>query len=432
MGNLTNSGNLCVPRRVQPLSGSAVSNLGGGSFRRVTYATTRTFFKRSVRPRALSTVIQSALSFRAPIIPMHSGVCDLRLFRNPALTFGSMKKHFVTHLLNCFVGGRKLGRIGILITASNSAKDTITGNFLNMPNVRICILCPGKGMDPVRRYRFAALKRGVATLRMSKAFSSYRTLIGSTFVSRRLGHRVGLASTGSVGITHFLPRSFCCFGTCTRLSGVNGTSRLMMSIPDKGFNGVATNLFTRQVKLPVGHFITTGGHGSIFLRCLRAKICAPHPSIPAVTGTVSINSPDGFTHVLSLCNGGNGPRTRVDRLVDNCHFASRRVKTAVGRICGRANCILSPRNTYNCRTLVSGGLTPGRANLFLRATRPTGFGKAMSGVLSTSVRVPTGLGTFVRKRGRDMKVRGSFRAFGDCLLTRWASYAGGWASHRSE
>lgn len=270
----------------------------------------------------------SALDFSIPLMGMTSGVCSLRLFRKPALTFGSMNNHFVTHLLKCFVGGRKRGGIGILMTASNSAKDTITGNFLKIRNVRICILCPGKGIDRVRRGRFAALKRGVATLRMSKAFSSYRTLMGTTFVSGRLGRRLSLASTGSVGMTHFLPRTFCCFCTCTRLGHTKGTTGTIVYIPDKGFKGVATKLFKGGVKLPVGHFVTTGGHGSVFCRCLRANGCGPHPSVTAVTGTVSMNSPDGFTHMVSLCNGS---RTTVSTRVSNAACASRRVHRAMGR-----------------------------------------------------------------------------------------------------
>lgn len=414
IGKLTSSGNLCVPRTVGPLSRRFCSRVRGLSFRRVTCHITSTFFNRSIPTRALGRVICSALDFSIPTMGMGSGVCSLRLFRNPALTFGSMNKHFVTHLLNCFVGGRKRGRIGMLITASKSANDTMTGNFLKIRNVRICILCPGKGIDRVRRGRFTALKQGVATLRISNAFSSYRTLIGGTFVSTSLGTRVGLASTGSVGITHFLPRTFCCFCTCTRLGGRKGTSRLMIYMPDKGFNGVATKLFNGHVNLPIGHFVTTGGQGSVFCRCLRAKGCGPHPSVTAVTGTVSIKSPDGFTHMLTLCNGD---RTTVATSVSNTACASRRVHRAINRMCQRANCLLSPRKTYNCHTL-SRKLSPDRANVFLRATRPTGFLRAIRNVVKSGIRVPTGLRTFVGKAGRDIPVRGSFRDFGNCLVGR--------------
>ncbi len=376
---------------------------------------TSTFFKRSIPTRALGRVICSALDFSYPIIGIARGVCSLRLFRKPALTFGSINTHFVTHLLNCFVGRRNSHGMGILITASNSAKDTITGNFLNIRNVRICILCPGNGIDTVRRYRFAALNHGVATLRISNIFSSYRTLIGDTFVSRRLGHRVGLASTGSVGITHFLPRTFCCFCTCTRVGGLNGTSRLIIYIPDNGFNGVATKLFNGIVKLPIEHFVTTGGTGSVFCGCLRAKRCGPHPSIRAVTGTVSINSPDGFTHVCSLC--GND-RTTVATRIDNTACASRRVTRAIGSYCTAANCLLSPRKTYNFHTLAR-KLHRKRYNIFLRATRPTGFRSAMRNVVNRPITVPSGLTTFVRNRGRDVPVSGSFRDFGSFLVGRW-------------
>lgn len=329
MGKLTTSGKLFVPFAVGALPRRFCSDVSALDFRRVTCHITSTFFNRSIPTSALGRVICSALDFSIPLIQIAGGVCSLRLFRNPALTFGSINNHFVTHLLKCFVGGRNGGRIGILITASNSAKDTITGNFLNIRNVRICILCPGKGIDRVRRGRFAALKRGVATVRISNAFSSYRTLIGSTFVSKRLGRRLRLADTGSVGITHFLPRTFCCFCTCTRLGHTNGKSGTIVYMPDNGFNGVATNLFNGHVKLPIRHFVTSGGHGSVFFRCLRANICAPHPDVTAVTGTVSINSPDGFTHMLSLCKND---RTTVSTRVDNTACASRRVTRAVQRI----------------------------------------------------------------------------------------------------
>lgn len=175
------------------------------------------------------------------------------MFHKPTLTFKNFNNHFITQILTHITNNKP---ITILTTTSNNTKTTITHTFYNLPNIKIIILYPQNKINPLQKKLFYTLNNNIKTITINNNFNTYQTLIKQTFNNKKLKITLKLNSTNSININHLLTQIYYYFKTITQLPQKTH-NQLIISIPNKNFNNLTTNLLTKSLNLPIKHFITT-------------------------------------------------------------------------------------------------------------------------------------------------------------------------------
>src|SRR5688500_15015118 len=245
-------GGLYMPEQLVPLPPGTVESLRGADIVEIGTRIGAHLLRDEITADALRPLVQDALDFPIPLVPITDRISVLELFHGPTLAFKDVGARVQARLLHHFTDGTPLT---ILVATSGDTGSAVAQAFHRVPDTRVVVLYPEGKVSDVQEAQMASLGDNGTALAMRGTFDDCQRLVKEAFADDDLRGHVWLTPANSINLGRLLPQVFYYFVLQADLPVLAQDSGPIVSVPSGNFGNLTAGLIAQRLGLPVRRFV---------------------------------------------------------------------------------------------------------------------------------------------------------------------------------
>jgi threonine synthase len=398
-------GGLYMPERLDPLPPGTLESLRGASIADIGTCIGAHLLRDAITPEALRPLIQDALDFPIPLVPITDRVSVLELFHGPTLAFKDVGARVQARLLHHFTDGTPLT---ILVATSGDTGSAVAQAFHRVPDTRVVVLYPEGKVSDVQEAQMASLGDNVTALSMRGTFDDCQRLVKQAFADDDLRAHVWLTPANSINLGRLLPQVFYYFVLADgppdlsaeasakaeggprsaggRHSAGGSSGGPIVSVPSGNFGNLTAGLIAKRIGLPVRKFVAATNVNDAVPEYLRSGRYAPRPSIRTVANAMDVGAPSNLERMQALY-GGSLDALRRD--VVGFAYDDARIVSEIRSVYERHGYLLDPHSAIAWLALQEVLATePDAWGVFVATAHPAKFREVVEPAIGQAVPLP--------------------------------------------
>ncbi len=289
----------CIPQVPSEVwqSATSLSELGGAVLKR--------WLGSEVDEASLTDLVDDALNFPVPVVPLGDGVFVLELFHGPTLSFKDVGARTMARLMSRFLAERGERRT-ILVATSGDTGSAVADGFAGQDNIDVVLLYPKGKVSEVQERQLIAKREGVRAFAVEGDFDDCQRLVKEAFVSPELSH-LPLSSANSINIGRLLPQSLYYFWASVQVSFQLDKSGVapVFCIPSGNLGNLTGGVLAARAGLSVAKFIAAHNANDFFPNYLHKlrEAYAFSPTVATVSNAMDVGAPSNFERLYALLDG---------------------------------------------------------------------------------------------------------------------------------
>lgn len=239
----------------------------------------------------LGALVEDALSFPIPLVPLGDGVFVLELFHGPTLSFKDVGARTMARLMADALQGEQ---VTILAATSGDTGSAVADGFAGVPGVRVVLLYPKGGVSDVQERQLIVARDGVQALAVEGTFDDCQRLVKAAFAERAPDDR-RLSSANSINIGRLLPQMLYTTWALRQL-GEPGT----VVVPSGNLGNLTAATMAMRAGLPVTGFVAAHNANDGFVRFLDGADAPASASVPTLSNAMDVGVPSNLERLRSL------------------------------------------------------------------------------------------------------------------------------------
>jgi threonine synthase len=260
------------------------------------------WLNQEIPTETLSDILQDALDFDVPLVPLGDDVYVLELFHGPTLSFKDVGARTMARLTNHFLAKRG-ERVTILVATSGDTGSAVADGFAGLGNIDVVLLYPKGMVSDVQERQLIVKRPNVRAFAVEGNFDDCQRLVKQAFVDKALDH-VPLSSANSINIGRLLPQSLYYLWAATQLArqGASGGGELVFCIPSGNLGNLTGGVLAQRMGLPVTRFLAAHNANDFFPQYLLKALDAYafKPTVATVSNAMDVGSPSNFERLHAL------------------------------------------------------------------------------------------------------------------------------------
>jgi threonine synthase len=371
-----------MPERLDPLPRATVEALRGASIVEIGTTVGAHILRDEITRQALEPLIQDALDFPVPVVPVTDRISVLELFHGPTMAFKDVGARVQARLLHHFTDGTPLT---ILVATSGDTGSAVAQAFHRVPDSRVVVLFPEGQVSDVQEAQMASLGDNITALAVRGTFDDCQRLVKQAFADDDLRAHVWLTPANSINLGRLLPQVFYYF----LLSGLAAPEGPIVSVPSGNFGNLTAGLIAKRIGLPVAQFVAATNVNDAVPEYLESGLYTPRPSIATVANAMDVGAPSNFERVQSLY-GGDLTALRHD--IVGSAYEDSHVIAEIGRVYREHGYILDPHSAIAWLALKDRlAEEPDARGVFLATAHPAKFREVVEPAIGRSIELPAAL-----------------------------------------
>ena len=208
---LASDGGLYMPAEIPCLPKQFFDNLEKLSFQEIAFEIAKSFFSSDINDTDLRGIIESALTFPAPVVNIHDNINTLELFHGPTLAFKDFGARFMARTMSHFLSEDEKQHLTILVATSGDTGSAVAQGFLDCPNIDVIILYPAGKVSKIQEMQLTTIGHNITALEVNGTFDDCQRLVKTAFADKNLTEKflLGSVSQGQYvgGEWHAAPKS---------------------------------------------------------------------------------------------------------------------------------------------------------------------------------------------------------------------------------
>jgi threonine synthase len=155
----------------------------------------------------LLSILEDALAFAIPLVPVEPGIYALELFHGPTLAFKDVGARVMARLMAALFRGDN--PLTILVATSGDTGSAVAHAFHDVPHTRVAILYPKGRVSPTQEAQLTMFNDEATNVRAyatAGSFDDCQRLTKAAFADPVLSRRANLTSANSINIGRLLPQ----------------------------------------------------------------------------------------------------------------------------------------------------------------------------------------------------------------------------------
>ena len=379
---LAPDGGLYLPERMDPMDPSVLAGLRGQSFSVVSRAVAGHLLGSIIPGDDLDRIVDAALNFEVPLIPLHDDTYRLELFHGPTLAFKDVGARFMAQLMG-YLGTEDEDPLTILAATSGDTGSAVAQAFLGVPGIRTVILFPKGKVTPLQERQFTTLGGNVRVLDVNGTFDDCQRLVKSAFADPLLSDTVRLSSANSINIGRLLPQIFYYVHAAAQLPRASAP---LFSVPSGNFGNLTAGLMAKKLGVASRGFVAATNVNDVVPEYLQTAVFRPRASIPTISNAMDVGDPSNFARILALYDG-DVDRLRKD-LIGSVHDDDE-TRGCIAGVYERTGCVLDPHSAVSYLGVEAGRRAFGEGpSVVLCTAHPVKFREAVEPEIGSEVPVP--------------------------------------------
>lgn len=322
LGGLAADGGLYIPQEIPSYTNAVRSSLGVMAFTDIAFETIRPFVHEDIPDSILGTMVESAFTFPAPLVPVDDRFV-LELFHGPTAAFKDFGARFMARCFS-YLRRNEDRDLHILVATSGDTGGAVADGFFGIEGISVTVLYPKGRVSPLQERQIAGLGGNVSAIAVEGSFDDCQRLVKSAFVHPELSRRINLSSANSINISRLLPQAVYYAAAAglakagrysedlvptPRLRGKAPEQRVLKSgqlgkeilfcVPSGNFGNLTAGLYAQAMGAPIAGFIAATNINRTIPDYLVSGVYDPRPSVATISNAMDVGAPSNFERMSS-------------------------------------------------------------------------------------------------------------------------------------
>jgi len=410
---LAPDGGLWMPSELLPLPDRWIEALPHLSLVEIAKEVAGIFAGEEVPPSVLRKIVNEALNFAAPLVPLDDDLFVLELFHGPTLAFKDFGARFLARLLSFFLehSNRK---VTVLAATSGDTGSAVASGFYGVKNIRVYLLYPSGKVSAIQEKQMTTWGKNITALEVTGNFDDCQAMVKQAFQDAEIRKKVNLTSANSINIGRLIPQCFYYFHAFAQLARCGEkavAAQVIVSVPSGNLGNLTSGLFARRIGLPVRKFLASTNINDVFLQYLSSGAFHPRPSRSTISNSMDVGNPSNFARILALYNS-DATQMRAD--IQAASFNDDQTLAAMEEVNRKYNYVCDPHTAVAYLGLRN--VKRSLPGVFLATAHPAKFPDIVRRACGVEVEMPQGLRDCLEKEKRAIRISSNYADLKKILL----------------
>jgi threonine synthase len=359
-------------------------------------------------------IIDSSMTFEAPVVPLEENVGVLELFHGPSMAFKDFGARFMAAVMSHYLLKAKR-EIRILVATSGDTGGAVAQGFYNTPGISVTILYPRGKVSDIQEKQLTTLGGNVTALEIDGTFDDCQRLVKQAFLDTELRSAFNLASANSINIARLIPQSFYYFAAYAALRKQGIQKPVVFSVPSGNFGNLSAGLMAYQMGLPIQAFVAACNANHPVPDYLATGNYEPKPSVETISNAMDVGAPSNFIRMQILAGTDI---EKVRSLVKGYFTSDETTKDIMLEVYQRTAYVMCPHTAvaYDGLKQYEAENAGDFYGVMLSTAHYAKFLPTVEATLGTQVEVPTRLAELLDKEKKSIPMGTDFEGFKKYLL----------------
>ena len=362
----------------------------------------------------IAGIIDSSMTFEAPVVSLEDNVGVLELFHGPSMAFKDFGARFMAAIMSHYLVKAKR-EIRILVATSGDTGGAVAQGFYNTPGISVTILYPTGKVSDIQEKQLTTLGGNVTALEIDGTFDDCQRLVKQAFLDADLRSAFHLASANSINIARLIPQSFYYFAAYAALRKQGIRKPVVFSVPSGNFGNLSAGLMAYQMGLPVKAFVAACNANHPVPDYLATGNYEPKPSVETISNAMDVGAPSNFIRMQILA--GTDIK-KVRSLIKGYFTSDDTTRDIMLEVYQRTGYVMCPHTAvaYDGLKQYEAEYAGEFYGVMLSTAHYAKFLPTVESTLGTQVEVPTRLADLLDKEKKSIPMGTDFEGFKTYLL----------------
>ncbi len=414
LSGLADDGGLFMPETLPKFPRTFYTDIGKLSFKEISYEVSKKLLGQDLSDNIISGIIDSSITFDAPLVPLNNQINILELFHGPTLAFKDFGARFMAKVMS-YLNKDEEKELVILVATSGDTGSAVANGFYKAEGIKVILLYPSEKVSKIQEQQLTTLGENVSALEVAGTFDDCQKLVKQAFLDNELTTKCKLTSANSINIARLLPQSFYYFYAYSQLENKNFP--VVISVPSGNFGNLTAGLFAMEMGLPIRKFIAATNANDVFTKYILTSIFQAKPSVKTLSNAMDVGNPSNFARILYLYNHDH---RIIKEKISSSSFSDVETVDAMKEIYSQYNYIIDPHGAVGylaMKKFISENQTDQLSGIILETAHPAKFADIVENVLCKKIVVPERLQSCLVKKKNSIKISKDFKDLKNFILS---------------
>ena len=410
---IAEDGGLFMPEKIPVLKEDFFERISDLSFKEIAYHVTMNLLGSELPEQEIEKIINSSISFDAPLVSLSGSKYILELFHGPTLAFKDFGARFMANVMS-YLNKDSEKEITILVATSGDTGSAVANGFYKAEGIKVVLLYPSEKVSKIQEQQLTTLGENIIALEVLGTFDDCQRLVKQAFLDKELASRITLSSANSINIARLLPQSFYYFNAYARLNDKN--LQTVISVPSGNFGNLTAGLIAKRMGLNVNKFIAATNSNDVFPHYLHTSEYQSKPSVKTLSNAMDVGDPSNFARILDLYNNSH---QKIKNDIYSKSFSDLETISAMREVYSNFNYVIDPHGAVGYLALESfseQNSTKSFNGIILETAHPAKFADIVEKALNKRIEIPLNLKQCLGKEKHSIKVSNSYNDFKEFLI----------------
>jgi threonine synthase len=398
---IADDGGLFMPSEIPKLENNFIQDISKIPFKEISFTVAKNLLKDDLPDNVLLKIVDSAINFDAPVVPLDDNTNVLELFHGPTLAFKDFGARFMAETMS-YLNKDSDKEIVILVATSGDTGSAVANGFYKINGIKVVLLYPGGKVSRIQEQQLTTLGENITALEVDGTFDDCQSLVKQAFMDKQLTGNMTLSSANSINIARLIPQSFYYFNAFAQVS--EKKQPVFISVPSGNFGNLTAGLFAKEMGLPVHKFIAAVNANDVFSNYIKTSVYTSKPSVKTLSNAMDVGNPGNFARILDLYGHSHNI---IKQLIYAASFSDEQTKAAMKEVYSRYNYVIDPHGAVGylalqsyikeCRFSNYGGI-------ILETAHPSKFADIVENVINKKIEIPERLKLCLSKEKHSVKI----------------------------
>lgn len=410
---LAEDNGLYMPARIPQLPVSFFENIEKLSLPEISLEVAATLLHDEITKEELHPIIEEAMNFEIPVVPIHDNIYTLELFHGPTHAFKDVGARFMARLLAHFTQDVDK-QLTVLVATSGDTGSAVAAGFLGVPGIQVVILYPSGKVSDIQEKQLTTLGQNITALEIDGTFDDCQYLVKKAFLDKDLNQKLQLTSANSINIARLIPQSFYYHYAYAQVK--NKGQEIVFATPSGNYGNITGGLLAKRMGLPVHKFIAATNRNDIVPEYLHTGHFIPRPSEHTISNAMDVGNPSNFARLMDMYDNS---LEKIRQEVIGYSFTDDETRRLMQEVHQQHNYTLDPHGAIGYGALRHYLQdNPALTGIFLETAHPAKFIDVVEQTIAKKVEIPVNLVLAMRKEKESVRMSGEYESLKDFLLTR--------------
>ena len=405
---------LYMPYEIPAMPASFFESIHTLSLPEIAKAVCKNLLGDDLTDSEIDGIIDSSMTFEAPVVSLEENVGVLELFHGPSMAFKDFGARFMAAIMSHYLLKSKR-EIRILVATSGDTGGAVAQGFYNTPGISVTILYPTGKVSNIQEKQLTTLGGNVTALEIDGTFDDCQRLVKQAFLDEELRSAFDLASANSINISRLIPQSFYYFAAYAQAKKKGLNAPVVFSVPSGNFGNLSAGLMAYRMGLPVKAFVASCNENHPVADYLRTGEYNPVASVETLSNAMDVGSPSNFIRMRLLAGD---EWSKVREIIKGYYTNDQKTQEIMADVFARTGYVMCPHTAVAYDGLQQyADEYPGEiTGILLSTAHYAKFLPTVEGTLGVSVPVPARLAELLDKTKKSIPMGTDFADFKAYLL----------------